>query len=75
MVLSQSPQNPQVPIEEGVESNIEIRLDIHRLTQVLVTQVSMDARVKVNPNTNSKVIEDIKELFPRMNPLTFYNSL
>ena len=60
MVPSQSPQNPQVPIEEGVESNIEIRLDIHRLTQVLVTQVSMDARVKVNPNTNSKVIEDIK---------------
>ena len=38
-------QNPQVPIEEGAMSNMEIRASIHSLTQVLVTQFARDSRV------------------------------
>ena len=48
-----APQNPQVPIEERAMANVEIRAIIHSLTQVFATQVSMDARVQVNPNTST----------------------
>uniref|UniRef100_M1DTA6 Uncharacterized protein n=1 Tax=Solanum tuberosum TaxID=4113 RepID=M1DTA6_SOLTU len=33
-VPPQAPQNPQVPIEEGAMSNVEIGSAIHNLTQV-----------------------------------------
>ena len=51
---------------------MEIRSDIHSLTQVLGTQVSRDARVQRNPNDNttSSRIRD----FTRMNPPTFFGS-
>ena len=45
VVHPQAPQNPGVPIEEGVLCNVEIRETIHRLTQVLNTQVTSDATV------------------------------
>ena len=47
-------------------------LAIHRLTQMLATQVTRDSRVQVNPNANttSSRIRD----FTRMNPLTFFRS-
>ena len=35
----QTSQNPQVPIEEGAMSNVEIRATIHSLRQVLATKV------------------------------------
>ena len=38
----QGPQNPQVPIEKGDMSNLEIGSYIHSLTQVLATQVDRD---------------------------------
>ena len=45
VVPSQAPQNPQVPIEARSMSNMEIGETIHRLTQVLNTQVTSDATV------------------------------
>ena len=45
VVPPQTPQNPQVPIEEGVMSNIEIRESIHSLIQVLATQDTRNSRV------------------------------
>ena len=48
-----APQNPQVPIEEGVICNVEIRAVIHNLTQVLATPVNRDAKVQVNLNTST----------------------
>lgn len=67
-----SPQNPQVPIEEEVMSNVEIRAVIHSLTQVLATQVARDSMVKVNPksSTTTSMIID----FTRTNPPTFFGS-
>ena len=50
-------------------SNVELRVGIHSLNQVLATQVSRDDRVQVNPNariTTSR-IRDI-----RMNLPTFF---
>ena len=72
MFPSKDPQNPQVPIEEWAMSNVEIRLAIHSLTQVLTTQVARDARVQVNlyANTTTSRIRN----FTRMNPPTFYGS-
>ncbi|XP_049368216.1 uncharacterized protein LOC125833114 [Solanum verrucosum] len=69
-VPPQAPQNPQVPIEEGAMSNVEIRSAIHNLTQVLATQVARDAMVQVNPNgrTTASRIRD----FTRINPPTFF---
>ncbi|XP_069152730.1 uncharacterized protein [Solanum lycopersicum] len=71
-VPPQVPHNPQVSIEEGAMSNVDIRSAIHILTQVLATQVSRDARVQVNSNvnTNASRISD----FTRMNSPTFYGS-
>ena len=51
-IPSQASQNPQVPIEEVVMSNVNIRDAKHSLTQVLATQVARDNRVQVNPNVN-----------------------
>ncbi|WMV38121.1 hypothetical protein MTR67_031506 [Solanum verrucosum] len=72
MVPPQAPQNPQVHIEEGAISNVEIRSAIHNLTYVLATEVARDARVQVNPNasTTTSRIRD----FTRMNPPTFFGS-
>ena len=64
-----TPQNPQVPIEEGAMSNVEIRDAIHSLTQLLATQ---SCRVQVNPNS-STTISRIRD-FARMNPPTFFFS-
>ncbi|TMW88996.1 hypothetical protein EJD97_017789 [Solanum chilense] len=65
-------QNPQVSIEEGVMSNVEIRAIIHKLTQVLATQVGRDTRVQVNPyaiTTASRKMD-----FTRMNLPIFFGS-
>ena len=40
VVPPSAPQNPEVHIEEGVMSNVEIRASNHSLTQVLSTQVA-----------------------------------
>ena len=53
-------------------SNVEIRADIHSLTQVLETQVSRDTKVQVNPN-GSTIISRIGD-FTRINPLTLFGS-
>ncbi|TMX01860.1 hypothetical protein EJD97_023393, partial [Solanum chilense] len=71
-VPPQAPQNPQVPIDEGAMSNVEIRSSIHSLMQMLATQVSRDTRVQVNPNANTTASRNRD--FTRMNPLTFYGS-
>ena len=68
----QSPQNPQVPIDEGTMSSVEIRSAIHSFTQVLDIQVSRDAMVQVNPNANTTTLR-ISD-FTRMNPHTFFSS-
>ena len=68
-VPPQAPQNPQVRIEEGVMSDVEIRDAIHNFTQVLSTQVSRDSRVQENPyssTTTSRI-----RYFTRMNPPFF----
>ena len=72
-VSPQAPQNNQVPIKEGVMSNVKIRSAIHSLTQVLPTQVGRDIRVQVNPNDNTTTSR-IRD-FTRMNPSTFYGSM
>ena len=71
-VPSRAPQNPQVPIEEGAMSNVEIRPAIHCLSEVLSIQVSRDARVQVNPNANTSTSR-IRD-FTWMNPPIFYGS-
>nr|XP_004239532.1 uncharacterized protein LOC101251380 [Solanum lycopersicum] len=52
--------------------NINIRVAIHILTQVLSTQVARDARIQVNPiaTTTASGIRD----FTKMNPPTFFGS-
>ena len=62
-------KNPQVPIEEGFMSNVEIRVAIHTLTQALSNQLPRDIRVKVNPHssTTKSSIWD----FTMMNPPAF----
>ena len=40
-VPPQAPQNPQVPIEEGVMSNVDIGSAIHSLTQVSATYTTI----------------------------------
>ena len=49
VVPPQAPKNPQVPIEKGVMSNVDIRSAVHNLTQVLSTQVVRDTRVQGTP--------------------------
>ena len=71
-IPSQASQNPQVPIEEVVMSNVNIRDAKHSLTQVLATQVARDSRVQVNPNANTTTLR-ISD-FTRMNPHTFFSS-
>lgn len=44
-VPSQAPQKPQVFIEDGALSNVEIRVAINSLTQLLSTHVVGDIRV------------------------------
>ena len=53
-------------------SNVEIRADIHSLTQVLETQMDRENRVKLNLSIsiNASRIRD----FTRMNPPTFFGS-
>ena len=72
MIHLKAPQNPQVPIEEGTMSNVEIGSAIHSLSQVFTIEVARDTRVKVNPmaNTTASRIRD----FTRMNPPTFFSS-
>ena len=66
------PQNPQVPIEEGVMSSVEIKSPNNTLTQLLATIVARDKRVQVNSNANTATsrIWD----FTRMNPPISYVS-
>lgn len=72
VVHPQAPQNPGVPIEEGVLCNVEIRETIHRLTQGVATRVAWDTRVQVNLNSiiTASRIRD----FERMNLTTFFSS-
>ena len=67
-----APQNPQVPVEERSMSNMEIIMTIHCLTGVLDTQLSWDARVRLNPNANS-IASRIRD-FSRINPPIFFCS-
>ena len=64
VVPLQDPENPQVPIEEGVLSNVEIRSSIHSLTQVLATQDVRDGRVQVNPNRVTLGMDWFHACFP-----------
>ena len=67
----QDPEKPQVPIEEGNMSNIEIREGYSYLDSS-VSKVARYSRVQVN--TNASTIESrIKDLM-RMNPPTFFGS-
>ena len=50
-VTPPTPQNPQVPIEEGAISNVDIRAVIHRFNKVFATQVCRNTRVQVIPNS------------------------
>ena len=52
-VPPQTHRNPQLPIEQGVMSNVEIRSSYHSLIQLLSTKVFRDAKVQVNPNANN----------------------
>ncbi|TMX00188.1 hypothetical protein EJD97_001241 [Solanum chilense] len=72
VVPPQAPQNPEFLIEEGPMSNFEIMVGIHRLNNVLATQVARDTKVQVNSNTNNTASR-IKD-FTRMNPPTFFAS-
>ena len=64
-VPPQAPQNPQVPIEGVVMSNVKIRAAIHSLTQVLATTIGRDVRVQVNPNasTTASRIRDFTRMY------------
>lgn len=66
VVPLQAPQYPQVPIEEGDMSNVDIRAEIHILTQVLTTVVARDTKVEVNLNTSTTAlsIRDITTMIP-----------
>ena len=67
----QDPEKPQVPIEEGNMSNIEIREGYSYLDSS-VSKVSRYSRVQVN--TNASTIESRIKDFMRMNPPTFFGS-
>ena len=69
VVPPQDPQNPQVPIEKGVMSNVKRRDSIHSLTQVLATLDARYTRVQINSNA-STFASRIRD-FTRMNPLFF----
>ena len=53
-------------------SNFEIGETIHRLTQVLSTQITRDTRMQVNRNAGT-TISWIRD-FTRMNPPTLFGS-
>ena len=65
-------KNPQVPIEEGVVSNVETREAITRFTQVMAIHVTRGNKVKINPNDNT-TISRIRD-FTSINPHTFFGS-
>lgn len=58
-----TPQVPQYPNYEMAIKNIVIKSSFQTLTQDLMAQVAMDARVQVNPNvsTTSSRIEISQE--------------
>ncbi|TMX00127.1 hypothetical protein EJD97_001356 [Solanum chilense] len=72
LVPPQAPQNPQVPIEEGFMSNVEITTAIQSITQVLATQVTRETTVQVNPN--ARITDSMIMNSTRMNPPTFFVS-
>ena len=72
VVPPQDPENPQVPIKDGVMCNVKIRSAILSFFQVLATQLARDKNVKVRSNANARPSR-IRD-FTMMNPLTFYGS-